>query len=186
MRRSLTLAFGILLGSWLPALGQTTATPVKPAKRNLSAPRRPAAPAQFPSVVSLLVHPLDPLSTPTAGLLAATYGRDLASGNFLSLQVVKNPTIRQVHLGFAQFWSGRLQLGGFGSTRRMDNALRFGPGWGGFPGFRGATSDYPNLRVLGAERTYGFTMTFRLDRDARTGRRAEACRCFGWMTGLFR
>ncbi|MBI3669479.1 MAG: hypothetical protein HY237_06850 [Acidobacteria bacterium] len=186
MRKSLTLMLGIFLGSWLSALAQTSPTPAKPGTQRAAPARRPAETDHSAPVVFLSGRPLDPRPGLSTGLIGATYRRDLASGNFSSLQVVKNPFVRQVRMGFAQLWSGRLQLDGFGSTRRMDSALRFSSGWGGFPGFRAATADSPGLRVLGAERTYGLTMTIRLGRDAATGRRAEGCRCLGWMAGLLR
>ncbi len=187
MRKYLGLALGMVLAGGISSAAQNHHAPVRSAEEfhvpalDLAATQQP-----IPSAVFLSVRPQREQPTLFRGPLGADYSRGFATQMFSSLQVVKNPFVREVRLGIAQFWSGRLQLGGFGSTRRMDNALRTSSRWGSFPGLRAGTLDYSNLRTLGAERVYGLTMTFRLGRGVATGRRAEACRCFGWVAAWLR
>jgi len=187
MRKYVGLALGMVLASGISAAAQNHHASDRSAEKLHAPTPDPAAKQQpIPSAAFPSVRPLQEQPALFQGPLGADYSRDHASQFFSSLRVVKNPFVREVRLGFAQFWSGRLQLGGFGSTRRMDNALHTSSGWGSFPGTRAGALDYSNLRTLGTERTYGLTMTFRLGRDVATGRRAEACRCFGWVAAWLR
>ncbi len=167
MQKQLILALGVFLSSYLPAGAQTRSTHLSliqerpPPGTTLLA----AAPKPF---FDDYLSPARPLAQPTAHFIVsvtAAYNRDRSPSWLAPVEVVKTPFVRQVRVTVVSLWGGRLQLGGFASTRRRDNVLL------GFPGFGGPA--LPGVRVPRANRSYGLSLTFRLGRDAHADRRVK-------------
>ncbi len=177
MQKQLTLVLGVLLGSYLPASAQTHSTQLSlmqerpPPKMTLLA----AASSHLPLSASLPTRPLAEHPAHFTTLLAAVLNRGGSLDRRSPIEVYRTPFVRQTRVTVVQLWSGRLQLGGFASRRQMENVLLglLGPNLLGHPG----------ARVPRANKSYGLSLTFRLGRDAHTGRRMETCRCLSWIVG---
>ncbi len=183
MQKGFILIFGALLGSYLPATAQTRPTQVNPMQeRNASMMRlMAAAPTHLPLTGSLLIHPLEERPAGFNILPGATYTFDHSLEHLSPVEVVRTTFVRQASVIFLQLWGGRLQLSGFQSKRHMGNAVVGFSASGGSLGSHAGTQGYQGMRMLGADRIYGISLTVSLGRDAHTGHRVEAGRCLAWI-----
>ncbi len=172
MRKRFILTLGMLLGTYLPATAQTLSTQLgftqeRPAPMILLA----AAPTQWLLASFLPVRPLAERPARLTALLAAAYNRDSSPERLSSVEVVKTPFVRQVRATVVQLCGGRLELGGFTSTSRMENVLLGFSASGGLAGFGVSGQGHPGATVPHGNRSYGISLTLHLGRDADVERR---------------
>ncbi len=171
----LFLTLWVLLSSYLPARAQTRSAQLSLMQEG-PAPRMTllaAASSPLPLTTFLPGRPLAERPARFTALLAAVYNRDRSPEGLSSVEVLKTPFVRQARVTLVQLWSGRLQLGGFISARRMENVLLGYSASGDLPGFGVSRQGHPGARVPRADRSYGLSLTFRLGCDAHAERRVE-------------
>ncbi len=170
MQKWLIVPLGVLLSSCLSAAAQTPATQVL----LIQAPSAPlmtlvrAAPTQLPLATFLPAPPLAERPARFNALLAAAYNRDSSPEPLSAVEVVKTPFVRQARVAVVQLWGGRLQLGGFVSTSRMENVLLGYSAPGGLAGFGVSGQGHPGVTVPHGNKSYGLSLTFRLGREGQT------------------
>jgi len=100
-------------------------------------------------------------------VLVGAYGNDLSAERFAPIEHIKTLYFTQSSLPLLQLWGGRLQLGAFQSTFRIQN-VQFGPlNYGGPQDFRRPLQGFPGGRS--SIRVSGLSMSFHFGRDTRVG-----------------
>ncbi len=132
-----------------------------------------AAPTQLPLATFPPAPPLAERPARFTALLAAAYNRDGSPESLSAVEVVKTPFVRQARVTVVQLWGGRLQLGGFASTSRMENVLLGYSASGDLAGFGVSGQGHPGVTVPHGNKSYGVSLTFRLGREGQTKARAK-------------
>ena len=159
MQKKLILVLGALLGSSLPASGQTLSARLDLAQKR-SEPRftqLTASSIDLPLITALLARPPaeSPVRRPIALALVDYQKPKPKHPSRVRVELVQTPFIRQGRVPLAQLWGGRLRLDGFAGEMVMKNVLD-GP-------LRSGHSGTMQSRAAAA---YGMSLSFRLGRDA--------------------
>jgi hypothetical protein len=159
MQKQLILVLGALLGSCLPAGGQTLSALLDLTQKR-SAPGMTLLAASSRDLPLTTVMPARSLAESPVRLpvvLAVVHYRNpnLKRPPRVPVELIQTPFIRQVRVSLVQLWGGRLQLDGFASAMSMKNVLD-GP----------SNSGHPGVMQPRAAGVYGISLSFRLGRDA--------------------
>lgn len=158
MRTGFILTLGVLLISYLPTVAQTSPT-VPRVKQAILAPKAlevAARTAELPRDAFAPPRLVYERPAPFTALLSALDQRGRNVQRLFPVDGEKTLFVSQTHVTVVQLWSGRMQLGGFARTYRMENVLS-------------GLSDLARVHAFGAraprdERIYGISLTFHLQR----------------------
>lgn len=180
MRLQLILVIGLVMGTCLSGEAQTSANQIVLAQElpnpMLLVFRSSPSNHSSPKVFLPIDLPPKQLGRYTR-VSTATYEPELSLESRFSIVVDQNPFITESSMAVAEFWGGRLQLAGFGSTPGTQY-VQFGPS--------GISHDFrpPSYDQRGVDRSadlYGISL--RVDfTKAQTGR-PKIWRCLGWIVG---
>ena len=161
MQKQLILVLGALLGSSLPAVGQTLAARLDLAQKGPS-PGLTLLEASSMDFPPTTVRPLSALPPAEAAvrlpraLAVMEYLRPkLKLSSKVRVELVHTPFIRQGRVPLTQLWGGRLRLDGFAGETVMKNVLD-GP----------LNTVHPGMMQPRAAPAYGISLSFRLGRRA--------------------
>jgi hypothetical protein len=159
MQKQFILVLGALLGSCLPAGGQTLSAPMDltqkqtvPGMTLLAASSRDLPLTPVTRSRSLAESPV---RLPVVFAVVQYRNPNLKRPASVKIELIQTPFIRQGRVPLARLWGGRLRLDGFAGETVMKNVLD-GP----------LNSIHPGMMLPRAAAAYGFGLSFRLGRGA--------------------
>jgi hypothetical protein len=165
---------GIFLGSRVPAVAQTAAPQLVPAQERVAPTMTMLRTVSTASPATFYLQSQDPGNSTAhfSRVLVGAYGSDSSMERFAPMEHIKTLYFTQSSLPLLQLWGGRLQLGAFQSTFRIQN-VQLGPlSYGGTQDFRRPLQGFPG--GPGSIRVSGLSMSFHFGGDTRVGRPIQA------------
>jgi hypothetical protein len=159
MQKQLILILGALLGSCLPASGQTLSAPLD-FRQERFAPGMTLLAASSRDLPLTNVMPARSLAESPVRLpvvLAVVHYRNPnpKRPSRVPVELIQTPFSRQARVSLVQLWGGRLRLDGFASAMSMQNVLD-----------GSSNSRHSGMMQARAAGAYGISLSFRLGRDA--------------------
>jgi len=167
---------GIFLGSHVPAVAQTAAPQLVPAQERVAPTMTMLRTVSTASPATFYLQSQDPGNSTAhfSRVLLGAYGSDSSLERFAPMEHIKTLYFTQSSLPLFQLWGGRLQVGAFQSTFRIQN-VQLGPvSYGGTQDFRRPLQGFPG--GPGSIRVSGLSMSFHFGGDARAAHPTEVLR----------
>lgn len=161
---------GIFLGSHVPAVAQTAAPQLIPAQERVAPTMTMLRTVSTASPATFYLQSQDPGKSFAhfSRVLVGAYESDPSLERFAPMEEVKTLYFTQSSLPLLQLWGGRLQLGAFQSTFRIQN-VQLGPlSYRGTRDFRRPLEGFPG--GPSSIRVSGLSMSFHFGGDTWVGR----------------